>query len=143
GSGPQAGGTTVTITGSNFVEATAVKFGSVEASFTVNTEGSITATSPPGSGTADVTVTAPAGTSSINSADRFTYVPAPTVTTIKPTEGTGAGGTAVTITGTNLTGASAVRFGSSKATGVTVKSATSISAKSPPGSGTVDVTVTT
>jgi hypothetical protein len=91
----------------------------------------------------DVTVTGPTGTSAITSADRFSYVPPPTVTSIQPTEGTGAGGTTVTITGTNLTGASAVRFGAGKATGVTVKSATSISAKSAPGSGTVHVTVTT
>ena len=142
--GPQAGGTTVTIAGSNMAEATAVRFGSSSAtSFTVNSATSITAVSPAGTGTVDVTVTAPAGTSSTRSADRFSYVPAPTVTGIKPIEGPESGGTSVTITGTNFTGATAVRFGSSKATSVTVKSATQISAKSPPGSGTVDVTVTT
>jgi alpha-tubulin suppressor-like RCC1 family protein len=141
--GPQPGGTTVTITGSNLAEATAVRFGSAEATFTVNPDGSLTAISPAGSGTVDVTVTGPTGTSSITSADRFTYIPAPSVASIKPTEGPVAGGITVTITGTNLTGASAVMFGSSKATSVTIKSATTITAKSPAGSGTVDVTVTT
>jgi alpha-tubulin suppressor-like RCC1 family protein len=141
--GPQAGGTSVTIIGTNLAEATAVRFGSTTASFTVNSGSSITAIAPPGSGTVDVTVTAPAGTSSTNPADRFSYVPAPTITSLKPTEGPGNGGISVTITGTNLTGASAVRFGSSKATSFTVKSATTIIAKSPAGIGTVDVTATT
>src|SRR5207244_10319673 len=47
--GPRSGGTTVTITGSEFNAVSAVKFGSAEAaSFTVNSDSSITATSPPG-----------------------------------------------------------------------------------------------
>jgi alpha-tubulin suppressor-like RCC1 family protein len=142
--GPQAGGTTVTIAGTNLAEATAVRFGSSSAtSFTVNSATSITAVSPAGTGTVDVTVTAPTGTSSINPADRFSYVPAPTVAGVRPSEGPGTGGTSVTINGSNFTGATAVRFGSSKASGVTIKSASLIIAKSPPGSGTVDVTVTT
>ena len=42
-----------------------------------------------------------------------------------------AGGTSVTITGTNFTGATAVTFGGTAATGVTVVSATSITATTP------------
>ena len=54
------------------------------------------------------------------------------------------GGTSVTITGTNLTGATAVRFGLGNATGFTVDSDTQITATAPAGSpGTVDVTVAT
>ena len=68
---------------------------------------------------------------------------APTVTSISPTSGSSAGGTSVTITGTNLTGATAVNFGATAASSFTVDSATSITATSPAGSGTVDVTVTT
>jgi hypothetical protein len=49
----------------------------------------------------------------------------------------------VTITGTNFTGATAVKFGSTNATSFTVNSASSITAVSPAGTGTVDVTVTT
>lgn len=73
--GPQAGGTTVAITGTNFIGATAVKFGSVAAtSFTVNSATSITAVSPAGGKiTVHVTVTTPAGTSSTSPADQFTY----------------------------------------------------------------------
>ncbi len=69
--------------------------------------------------------------------------PAPAVTGISPSSGPTAGGTSVTISGTNLTGATAVKFGSSGATNVTVVNPSEITATSPPGSGTVDVTVTT
>jgi alpha-tubulin suppressor-like RCC1 family protein len=73
--GPRVGGTSVTITGTAFEEVLAVKFGSANAtSFKVNSEGSIMATSPPGSGTVDVTVTTPAGTSAPSSADEYSYV---------------------------------------------------------------------
>ena len=69
--------------------------------------------------------------------------PVPTVTSVSPTSGPETGGTSVTITGTNFTGATAVSFGGTAATGLTVISATLITATSPPGSGTVDVLVTT
>jgi IPT/TIG domain len=74
--GPVTGGTTVTITGTNFGGVTAVTFGSTSAmSFTVNSEGSITAVSPAEApGTVNVTVTTPAGTSAISPADRFEFV---------------------------------------------------------------------
>jgi hypothetical protein len=50
----------------------------------------------------------------------------------------------VTITGTGLTAATAVKFGSTAAAGFTVASATSITAVSPPSTdGVVDVVVTT
>ena len=65
------------------------------------------------------------------------------MTDVAPSTGPAAGGTSVTITGTNLTGASAVHFGANAATGVVVNSATSVTATSPAGTGTVDVTVTT
>ena len=96
-----------------------------------------------GSGTVDVTVTTPGGTSSKVSADKFTYVPAPVVSSISPTSGPAKGGATVTITGTSFISGSTVNFGSNAATGVKVNSSTSITATSPAGSGTVDVTVTT
>ena len=145
--GPLGGGTGVTITGSNFTGATAVKFGTTAATgVIVNGAGtSITATSPSGSGTVNVTVMTPGGTSATSSADDFTYVPEPIVTGVSPNGGTDAGGTSVTITGSNFTGATAVKFGTTAATGVIVNSATSITATSPATGtiGTVDVTVTT
>src|SRR5215475_9526395 len=139
--GPTSGGSSVTITGTNFSGATAVRFGSNAAgSFTVDSATQITATSPAGVGTVDVTVTTEAGTSAISSGDRFTYGSAPTVTNVNPNTGLTSGGTSVTITGTNFSGATAVRFGSNAAGSFTVDSATQITATSPAGVGTVDVT---
>lgn len=142
--GSTVGGMPVVITGTNFTGATLVNFGARSASFTVTTATQITATSPAGNaGAVDVTVTAPGGTSSTNAADRFTYFAPPTVTSITPNNGPLGGATAVTITGTNFTGATTVKFGSNTTT-FTVSSATQIAANSPAGSaGIVDVTVTT
>ena len=77
-SGPTAGGTNVTITGTGFQCVTGVKFGSTPAAaFTVVSPTEITATSPAGTvGTVDVTVTNCNGTSPTGTADQFTYVAA-------------------------------------------------------------------
>jgi hypothetical protein len=141
--GPGTGGTAVTITGTKFTGATAVKFGSANAtSFTVKSATSIVAKAPPGSGTVDVTVTTPEGTSVIGSADEFHYLPA--VTKVSPVSGPVGGGTTVTITGVEFTGATSVKFGSIEATSFTVNSATSITAVSPEElAGIVDVRVST
>ena len=77
-SGNTGGGTSVAISGSDFNFATDVKFGSTSAtSFTVNSNNQITATTPAeATGTVDVTVTNPAGTSAANPpADTYIYVP--------------------------------------------------------------------
>ena len=72
--GPDAGGTEVTLSGSGFTGATAVQFGTINAtSVKVNSSGSITAVAPKGSGTVDVTVMTPVGQSAISPADQFTY----------------------------------------------------------------------
>jgi len=73
-SGSTAGGTPVTITGTNLSCATFVSFGSATASFSVNSATQIMAISPPGSGTVDVTVVTAAGTSATSTTDQFTYV---------------------------------------------------------------------
>jgi hypothetical protein len=82
-SGTTTGATSVTITGTGFTGASAVNFGPTPAaSFTVNSDTSITALSPATTtaGVADVTVTTTGGTSATSSADQFTYV-APTTAT--------------------------------------------------------------
>jgi IPT/TIG domain len=143
--GPLSGGTSVVITGEN-LNAIAVKFGSTSASsFTVQSSTSITAVSPAGTaGTVDVTVqNAARSTSAIRSGDEFTYRRRPAVSEVSPKIGPEAGGTSVTITGTDFTGATAVRFGSNPAASFNVTTAQSITAISPPGTGAVDVTVST
>lgn len=76
--GPATGGTSVMITGTGFCNgagATSVKFGATSAvSYVVNSDTSITAISPAGAGTVDVTVTTAGGTSATSAADKFTYV---------------------------------------------------------------------
>jgi hypothetical protein len=67
----------------------------------------------------------------------------PVVTLIKPTSGPAAGGTTVTITGRNFSGATAVKFGTVPATSFKIVSATQITAVAPKGTAgaTVDVRV--
>ena len=139
-SGPTAGGNSVVISGTNLVGAADI-LGSARAAVTGNTNTQITAIAPAGSGTVDVTVTTAAGTSAISAADRYTYTavtPAPTVTGLSPTSGPTGGGNSVVISGSNLGGATSVRFGSAPAT-VTGNTNTQITAIAPAGSGTVDV----
>jgi hypothetical protein len=68
----------------------------------------------------------------------------PVVTRVSPNTGLAAGGTAVTISGWNLTGATAVTFGGTAATAVVVVDPSTITATAPAkASGTYDVVVTT
>ncbi|HSS40826.1 MAG TPA: IPT/TIG domain-containing protein [Polyangia bacterium] len=141
--GPAAGGTSVTITGSGFTGASAVHFGAAPASFTVNSSTSITALAPPGTaGSADVTVTGPGGTSAAVSADVFKYK-SPTVTALSPNTGSKAGGTSVTISGSGfaLGAGTEFKFGKVLATGVSCSSSSSCTATAPAAAkaGAVDV----
>ncbi|MGA2455653.1 MAG: IPT/TIG domain-containing protein [Solirubrobacteraceae bacterium] len=141
--GAGAGGTLVTITGSGLEGASAVDFGTTPAAdFEVRSASEIIAVAPPGSGTVEVTVTTPTGTTPSRLADRFTYEDS-TVTAVSPATGPGAGGTSVTITGTKLSTAKAVSFGDSPAREFEVRSAGEIVAVAPPGRGTVNVLVST
>jgi hypothetical protein len=73
---------------------------------------------------------------------QFTTI-APVVSSVSPAGGPAAGGTSVTITGSSLTGASNVKFGTVAGTIIT-NTATQITAKSPTHTpGVVDITVTT
>ncbi len=145
--GPGAGGTKVSITGSDLVGATSVVFGTVPATrFTVNTHGTkITAYAPAESaGTVDIVVTTPQGPTLPTTADRYTFT-GPVVTGLGKTSGPATGGTKVLISGTGLTGATVVHFGSVAVTTFTVnKAGTKLTVYSPAQpAGTVDVTVTT
>ena len=104
-------------------------------------------------------VVAAAGTLLASALTRSHPVALPAISRVSPAGGSTAGGTAVTITGTGLAGATAVRFGGVAGT-ITADSATWITVTSPPsagtvpgttagpgtqttGAGTVDITVTT
>ena len=69
--------------------------------------------------------------------------PAPTVSSVSPSTGSTAGGTAVTITGTNFGAGATVSLGGRAATGVTVVNSSTITAATPAqAAGTVSITVT-
>ncbi len=141
--GPLAGGETVTLSGSGFTGATQVSFGSTAGTnVNVLSDSQLTVVSPAGaSGQVSLTVTTPSGTSS--GGPGYTYTDGPIVTSVSPTSGPPGGGTSVTVSGFNLTGATGVSFGSAAATGIQVASATQLTAVSPAGSpGAVDITVT-
>ncbi|HWQ56646.1 MAG TPA: IPTL-CTERM sorting domain-containing protein [Bryobacteraceae bacterium] len=147
-SGTLAGGNTVTITGTGFTGATALTFGGIAAtSFTVVNATTITATVPAKStaGAASVLVTTPGGSNAENTL--YQYLGPPTITSISPSSGPPAGGTAVTITGTGFTGATALTFGGIAATSFAVADATTIIATVPPSAagtaGPVSVVVVT
>lgn len=75
-SGSLSGGTAVSIAGTDFTEVKAVDFGGLPAaSFSVSSEGLITAVAPPATvpGPVDVTVTTVAGKSATGAGDLFTY----------------------------------------------------------------------
>jgi hypothetical protein len=92
-------------------------------------------------------VTTPVGISSTaGTSDDYTYVDAPTITSVGPTSGSVLGGTSVTINGTNfvgLSGASAVTFDGVNAKSYVVNSPTKITAVAPAHAlGTADIVVT-
>jgi hypothetical protein len=83
-SGPPGGGTTVFISGRNFLGTSAVHFGAAGSTrFFLLSPGVIQALSPPGAGgtTVDVAVTTPGGTSVTSPADQFRYAGPSTTTT--------------------------------------------------------------
>jgi hypothetical protein len=143
-SGPAAGGTAVTITGTAFRTGATVTIGGTAAtSVVVVSATSITAATPAhAAGAADVVVTnsdTQAGTLSSG----FTFYAAPTVTLIAPASGPTTGSTAVTITGTAFRTGATVTIGGTAATSVVVVSATSITATTPAHvAGAADVVVT-
>ncbi|MGW3041744.1 IPT/TIG domain-containing protein [Kitasatospora sp. NPDC001159] len=142
-SGSTLGGTPITITGSGFTGATAVTLNATPVvGFTVVDDSHITGTTPPhAAGTVHATVTTSLGSGTGGS---FTYVvPPPTITSIVPVSGSTSGGTLVTITGTNFTGATAVSIAGTPVTQFQVIDDSHISAVTAPhapGIGTVSVT---
>jgi alpha-tubulin suppressor-like RCC1 family protein len=103
------------------------------------------ATTPwPVPGLSEVTSISAGADSAITNGSLSTLAAKPKVTGVSPNKGSHSGGSVVEITGSNLSGASIVRFGAKAATSFTVNSATSISATVPAGEvGNVKVWVYT
>jgi hypothetical protein len=145
--GSPAGGKNVRIDGTGFPNPPKVYFGYTQATNNVvyHSDTLITADSPGGQpGQVEVTVTDANNTPPVHNQpwDLFTYASVPTVTGVSPASGPSAGGTVVTITGTNFTNVASVLFGGTAATNFNVLNATTIDAQAPQEvAGAVDVRV--
>jgi hypothetical protein len=144
-SGPTTGGNPVLLLGVGLNNATSVTFGGTPATILGGDPYGfllVVVAPPHAAGTVPVVVTTPVG---VSAPGNYTYVVlTPTAASIVPTSGPTTGGTAFTITGTNLAGAT-VTFNGVPATGVTVNAAgTVITGVTPPGAaGLATVLVTT
>jgi large repetitive protein len=137
-------GTKVDAMGNNFQGTTHVTFSGVEASFNVQSSHLVTATVPAGATTGKIGVVTDDG--SDTSATDFTVssscAPAPSISSFSPSSG--PVGTSVTLNGTGLSGARAVKFGGVGATSFSVNaSGTKITTTVPSGAVTGKITVTT
>ena len=142
--GPITGGTLVTISGSGFMAGAIVEFdASVCSGPTVVSSTSITCTTPAhATGAVNIKVTNTDSQFSI-APSAFTYVTAPTVTSVSLSAGPIAGLTNVTITGTGFFAGATVTFGGSVCTIPLVVNATSITCTTPAhAAGAVAVAVT-
>lgn len=114
--GPAAGGTRVTVTGTNLTGATSITVGGTAAPLGTITSTTVAFTTPAKTaGTYSVAVTTPGGTATLESA--YTYLAAPTLlaSPLSRTTGSTEGGQTVTISGANLADTSSVTFGGSAA----------------------------
>ena len=130
--GPNAGGTSVAINGTNLSSASAVTIGGVAATITAQTATRVTATTAKTSvvGLANVVVTTSSG--SATRANGFTFVSsAPVITSVSPNTGPRAGGSSIVITGQNLASVTSVEIGAGFGT-ITASSATSLTVTVPP-----------
>jgi hypothetical protein len=106
--GPSSGGTTIMISGVGFLGATGVDVGAVPvASYTVVNDTTITAvtqadTAIADDATVDVSVISPAGSGPTSTADQYTYVVPPRITSISPSSVPLEGGVTLTISGADL-----------------------------------------
>jgi hypothetical protein len=144
-SGPEGGFTALAIFGSGFNGTTSVTFGGVPAmSFTVDSATLISAVSPPGTSgnSVDVVVTDNDGSDSLNNGFTYTNNALPSISTVSPNSGPAAGGTTVTITGTNVLGVTSVTFGGVPGTGLALVDDTELTVDTPPGLGSVNVVAT-
>jgi hypothetical protein len=143
--GPVGGGNTLTITGTNFSRVKKVLFGATPGTrVAVSSATKLTVRAPAGTGARYVTVvTSGGGPSALTGHAVYNWLKRPSLTRLRPGSGRPAGGTKVTITGTNLAFVRSVRFGASRGRHLVVISPTEITVVTPPGHGTVNVRITT
>jgi large repetitive protein len=143
--GPTRGGSTVTIRGKNLSAATRVYFGSRPGrSLHVRSSTRLSVRAPAGAGAKYLTVvTSTGGPSELTGRAVYNFLPGPALSQLSPADGPAAGGTTVTITGSNLAFVSAVYFGTHRGTHLKVLSPWKIMVTSPAGAGAVNVRIVT
>ncbi|OQP60625.1 hypothetical protein A3860_32960 [Niastella vici] len=133
-------GDEVTLTGTNFIGVSNVKFGGIDAtSFTVPSSTTIKAIVSGGGASGDISIVTTGGKTSIPG---FTFIPPPVITGFSPASG--PVGTTVTITGINFSATPAnniVYFGAVRAT-VTAATTTSLTVIVPASADHHSITVT-
>jgi len=129
-------GGSVTITGTAFTGASAVRFDGLGATFTVRSSTQIEATVPNGALAGTISVKTPISTGT----SKAQFTPTLSLSSFSPAKA--AHGQTVTITGVGFTNSSTVSFGGVKAAGVTYVSKTRLKATVPAegGSGAISVT---
>ncbi len=143
--GALAGGTEVTLSGTNFADGAIVKIGETECSNVafVNSTTLTCTTTTNSVGIYSVAVENDDGQISTESVS-FTYQEGPTLASINPSRGILAGNTFVTLTGTNFRAGATVEIGDESCTSVSIISSTEMTCRTPLTtiSGPVNVTVT-
>ncbi len=149
--GPDSGGTSLTITGTNFsnhtADPTVTVAGVACASLTFDSATQLTCVTGSGmsAGASDIVITNSSG-QSVTGSGVFEVLEAPVISSISPVGGVSAGGGELTITGSkfsNLSTGPTVLIGANSCTPVTFDSATQLRCTIPAGvSGATDVTVT-
>ncbi|OLE26866.1 MAG: cell surface protein, partial [Catenulispora sp. 13_1_20CM_3_70_7] len=142
GSGPTAGSNTVTIRGTGLSTASSVSFGANSATPTVVSDGTISVVVPAGTAAGSVSLSV-VTTGGVAGGLSYTYVDAPTVSTVTPSSGPTTGGTAVLLSGTDLATTDSITVGGTVAP-FAVLNSTTVSLVTPPGdAGATDLVVTT
>jgi hypothetical protein len=150
-SGPIAGGTLITVTGTGFQTGATVELGNspcIAPTIVSNTEITCTTTSST-TGTVNLTVTNSAGTTSTLSSaylfiDPSAPTPAPTLVSISPTTGYTTGFTTITLTGTNFVAGLNIQVGNVDCGSIVINSASTATCQPPSqtAAATVSVSVT-
>ena len=111
-SGSTNGGTEITILGSDFFTGATITVGGTSCPVSIITSGSLTCTTGArtSGGLVDIVVENSDGQTATAS-DAFTYLSPPSITSVNPSSGSTAGGTNITISGTNFSTGATVMIG--------------------------------
>ena len=141
--GPVNAARSVTISGTNLVAGTTVRFGGVAATSVSPLGTTLTCVTPAlAAGTVDVLVTAPGGSATKTAA--YSYLNPPTIASLSQISGLASGGQSITVTGTNFVPGMSVSFGGTNGAVTSVPDSAHAVVTTPAhAAGTVNVVVTT